>query len=93
MDGISFHDPGLISNTEGFFAHSDNSHAINAAKEGYPAIPDIPVLDEDWKIKLDLMQGARPQKISFRDAGCTELPSDTIRPYVNVLNTGPAYLK
>jgi len=93
MDGISFHYPGLISNTEGYFAPSDSSPAIDAALEGYPAIPDIPVLDEDWKIRLDLMQGARPWKISLRDAGCSEFPGDTIRPYVDALNTGPAYLK
>ena len=93
MDGISLHDLRLISNPEGFFTPSDSSPAIDAAKEGYPAIPDIPVLDEDWMIRLDLMQGARPREISLRDAGCTEFPSDMIRPYVDVLNTGPAYLK
>jgi len=84
LEGISLDDPGLISNPEGFFAPSDGSPAIDAAKEGYPTIPDIPVLDEDWNIMLDLMQGARPQEISIRDAGCTEFPCDTIRPYVDV---------
>jgi hypothetical protein len=93
QEGILLDDPGLISNLEGYFAPSDSSPAIDAAKEGYPTLPDIPVLDEDWNIMLDLMQGARPQEISLRDAGCTEFPSDTIRPYVDLLNTGPAYLK
>ncbi|MCK5464330.1 MAG: hypothetical protein KAI95_14980, partial [Bacteroidales bacterium] len=41
LEGISLDDPGLISNPEGFFAPSDGSPAIDAAKEGYPTIPDI----------------------------------------------------
>ena len=93
LEGISLIDPGLISNPEGFYAPRDSSPAINAAKEGYPSIPDIPVLDEDWNIMLDLMQGARPPEIPLRDAGCTEFPGNTIKPYVDVLNTGPAYLE
>lgn len=92
QEGISLENPGLISDPEGFYSPSENSAVINAAKKGYPILPDIPVLDEDWNIGLDLMQGARPQEISLRDVGCSEFPSDTVRPYVNLLNTGPEYL-
>ena len=54
-------------------------------------ILDIPSLDDDPQLQLDIMKQNRPEKMT---AGCYE-PSGSVvlRPYATTENTGPVYLK
>lgn len=57
-----------------------------------PAILDIPELDDDPKLNLDIAKNKRPA--SKKTAGCYEVSgkSQPIKQYVNASNTGPEYL-
>lgn len=91
--GIVDVDPKLVENGEGYVGLSSDSPAIDAAQEGYPAIPIYTGLEFDNEIALDLMKQQRPAAITDKDLGCSEYPHDMlIRPHATEDNTGPSYL-
>jgi hypothetical protein len=56
-------------------------------------ILDIPVLDDDPKIRLDIMQQKRPANLTKKSIGCTEYSGKIkVKPYVTAENTRPGYL-
>ncbi len=91
--GLTEEDPLLTQNSLGFFVLDAASPAIDAAQDGFKALPQFEGMDAiDTALELDIMQQTRPTDIAMRDIGCTEYPSiDTLQPYATEDNTGPHY--
>ncbi len=54
---------------------------------------NIPELDDDKQIKLDIMGNMRPVSESKKDQGCFQAEGKIqLHPYAGATNTGPAYL-
>jgi len=93
VTGLSNTDPNLLENMEGFFQPASDSPVIEAADDGYPAVPLYPGMDYDNEILLDLMQEQRPMSITNRAIGASEFSSTVnVQPYATEMNTGPSYL-
>ncbi|NNF35781.1 MAG: hypothetical protein HKN68_16855, partial [Saprospiraceae bacterium] len=91
--GIVEADPLLLINDEGYYELSESSPAINAAKGGYPSLPEFMGVEYDHMIDLDLMQQSRPDNVNLKDIGCSEFPNEkVVQPFAHPNNTGPEYL-
>jgi hypothetical protein len=81
----------MVKNSEGFF---QSKKKISVAKEiSLIQILDIPELNDDPQIALDIAGNKRSSKT--KSAGCFE-PSgkaNAVKPYATVQNTGPEYLQ
>lgn len=92
-DGIMQIDPELSLNSEGFYYLTASSPAIDQGAKVPIAVYDVPVLEDDPHITLDLMQVSRPESDELKDIGCSEYnASKPVKPYVDARNTGPSYL-
>lgn len=91
--GISYTDPMLFENAEGFFQPQVNSPLIAEADSGYLAVPLYPGMDYDNELSLDLMKESRPVSITNRAIGASEFSSTVdVQPHATEMNTGPSYL-
>ena len=91
--GMANVNPQLVLNANNFFGLSSNSPAIDAASASYPAIPDLPNLDDDFSLLLDISRQARPASVTFKDVGCDEFTTGSAlnRPLA-LSDVGPSYL-
>lgn len=84
----------LKLNTGGYYSLFENSPAINAAKDNYPAIDINPISNNDPKISLDIEGQPRPADKLQKDVGADEF---TTAPILNaplkLTQTGPTYLQ
>lgn len=81
----------IEKNEAGFFQPAKK---ISGEKENFSLqIPDIPELDDDPQIALDIAGNKRTAKI--KSAGCFEPGKNpaAVKPYATARNTGPGYLQ
>jgi hypothetical protein len=92
-DGITFINPVLSENDEGYFETTSLSPAIDAAQPGYKTLPVFEGMDVvDSEVLFDIMMEARPEEIELKDVGCSERPHEVpVKPFANEANTGPGY--
>jgi len=91
--GLSYIDPMLYENIEGFFQPEATSPVLATSSEAYPAVPLYPGMDYDSEISLDIMKETRPDSIADRAIGASEYSATTsVQPHANEMNTGPSYL-
>jgi hypothetical protein len=94
LEGLSDLNPELELNSEGFYQLAQTSPAIDASQQGFPPISEIPDLDIDHEILLDIMKQDRPTDITLKDVGCNEFSDQlTVQPHATSDNTGPTYLQ
>lgn len=89
--GITFDNPGLVLNSEGFYQVTETSPVVNTAVENevFP-FPLIDGLAYDNTIDLDLLTNDRD---SLKDVGAQEFSATAkVAPHVSEDNTGPSYL-
>ncbi|HCY41907.1 MAG TPA: hypothetical protein DHV48_11220 [Prolixibacteraceae bacterium] len=80
-------------NDLGFLHPGKKSEALNSTINIRQQILDIPVLDDDPEIRLDIMQQIRPANLTQKNLGCSEYSRKIkVKPYVTAKNTGPGYL-
>lgn len=92
--GLDDVDPKLSANSGGYVQPDSDSPAIDAADDGYPAIPLYSGLDYDNEVLLDLMKQSRPAAIADKDIGASEFSSSImVQPHATEQNTGPTYLQ
>lgn len=86
-------DVGLAPNLNGFQGLVAGSPAIDAANSSYPAVYDIPGINDDPTLALDVEGQPRPQDRRLKDVGSDEWTegSSTNRP-LTVTDAGPSYL-
>ena len=91
--GLANVDPKLVLNTDGYYGLSSTSPAINAASTNYPPLIDIPGMDDDPALLLDISGQARPAAASLKDVGCDEYTTGATsnRP-LTLRDVGPSYL-
>jgi hypothetical protein len=83
----------LEKNDLGFFQPGRKSKALYSTVNIQQQILDIPVLDDDPEIRLDIIQQKRPANLTKRSIGCAEYSGKIkVKPYVTAENTGPGYL-
>ena len=83
----------LERNDLGFMQPGRKSKALHSTVNIPQQILDIPVLDDDPEIGLDIMQQKRPANLTTRSLGCAEYSGKIkVKPYVINENTGPGYL-
>lgn len=91
LSGFFITNTSVQTNSEGFIQPQKR---ISEKKENAPiSILDIPELNDDPQIELDIAGNKRPAKT--KSAGCFE-PSgkaNTLKPYATAINTGPGYLQ
>ena len=88
--GITRTDPKLVINADGYFGLSSNSPAINAGDPNYPAVLDIPDIDDDPQIRYD---GSTQLRNSRKDIGSDEyVNSVRINRPLSLSDVGPVYL-
>jgi hypothetical protein len=91
--GISNTNPLLSSNSDGYQGLSSSSPAINAANASYPAILDIPVIDDDPTLAYDISGQSRPSTLTLKDVGCDEYsPTNGPNHPLILTEVGPSYL-
>ena len=91
--GMTNTDPLLISNGDGYFGLSASSPAIDAASSSYPAILNIPVIDDDPNTFFDISGQERPSTLTSKDVGCDEYITGSTTNHPLVLSeVGPSYL-
>jgi len=89
--GITFANPGLVLNNEGFYQVTEISPVVNSAVENdvFP-FPLIDGLAYDNTIALDLLTNDRD---GLKDVGAQEFSATAkVAPHVTENNTGPNYL-
>ncbi|MFZ4105955.1 chondroitinase-B domain-containing protein [Flavobacterium sp.] len=90
--GMTNTNPFLVLNSEGYRGLSSNS-PLNNANASYPAILDIPVLDDDPNLLFDISGQARPSTVTLKDVGCDEYTNGTTTNHPLTLSeVGPSYL-
>jgi hypothetical protein len=91
--GMTNADPKLVINPDGYYGLSAGSPAIDAASASYPAIPDIPGINDDPSLLTDISGQSRPANLSLKDVGCDEFTTGPVtnRPLA-LSNVGPSYL-
>lgn len=91
--GLTNTDPKLVLNPDGYWGLASNSPAINAASAAYPATLDIPGLDDDPNLLLDVSGQARPATVTLKDVGCDEFTNGpTSNRPLTLADVGPSYL-
>lgn len=87
-------DVGLAPNTQGFLGLAPGSPAIDAASSSYPAAYDIPGINDDPSLALDVEGQQRPSLANLKDVGADELSGATTtnRPFA-LVDVGPSYLR
>ena len=91
--GMTNVNPLLTINSSGFYAISYGSPAINAAVTGYPAILDIPVVNDDPNLALDIQGQSRPSSTTLKDVGSDEFKTGSVINHpLQLCETGPFYL-
>ncbi|NND08897.1 MAG: sulfatase-like hydrolase/transferase [Saprospiraceae bacterium] len=87
-DGCNTIDFNMKSSTKGAYLLAENSkYKFNPDKS--LQLLDIPELDDDPDIRLDIMQNKRSN--GGRIPGCTGLHTSAVTPYASDINTGPRY--
>ena len=90
--GMTSTNPFLTLNSEGYRGLSANS-PVNNANASYPAILDIPILDDDSTLLFDVSGQARPASVTLKDVGCDEFTTGTTTNHPLALSeVGPSYL-
>ena len=90
--GMTSTNPFLTLNSEGYRGLSTNS-PVNNANASYPAILDIPILDDDPTLLFDVSGQARPASVTLKDVGCDEFTTGTTTNHPLALSeVGPSYL-
>lgn len=90
--GMTSTNPFLTLNSEGYRGLSANS-PVNNANASYPAILDIPILDDDSTLLFDVSGQARPATVTLKDVGCDEFTTGTTTNHPLALSeVGPSYL-
>ncbi len=91
--GMANTNPVLALNSDGYFGLTATSPAINASSSAYPAIYNIPSVDDDNTLSFDISGQARPTLATQKDVGCDEFTTGNItnRP-LTLLDLGPCYL-
>ncbi len=90
--GITFADPKLALNSDGYYDLTALSPAIGAASNNYPAILNIPGIDT---LLLDIKGISRPVSRLLKDVGCEQFSASgviTNKP-LKLSDVGPSYLK
>ena len=83
----------LQKNEHGFLQPGKKSKALHSTVNIQQQILDIPDLDDDPEIRLDIMQQIRPTNLTKQSIGCAEYSGKIkVKPYVTAENTGPDYL-
>ena len=91
--GLTSADPKLVLSTDGYYGLSSTSPAIDAASTNYLPIIDIPGVDDDPALLLDLSGQPRPATIALKDVGCDEYTNGmTLNRPLTLSDVGPSYL-
>ena len=91
--GMTNVNPQLSVNTSGYYALTSGSPAINAAAAGYPSILDIPNVNDDPSVALDIHGQSRPATVTSKDVGCDEYKISPITNHpLQLCDVGPFYL-
>ena len=92
--GMSRADVKLTKNEEGYFSLSDSSVATSNAATDFPPILNIPNIDIDASLLLDISGQKRPTAGNLKDVGCDEFGGGPIinKP-LKRQDVGPIYLK
>jgi hypothetical protein len=79
-------------NSKGLHQPEDSGELQKHYSSDFPELLNVPTLDDDPSIELDVMQQSRKKNAS-QFVGCF-IPSEKIemKPYATLENTGPAYL-
>lgn len=86
-------DLGLVQNSDGYIGLSSSSPAIDASSDSYPAILDIPYVDDDPALLLDASGQARPEARTLKDVGSDEFATGaTVTRPLKLSDVGPSYL-
>ena len=92
--GMTNSDPLMALNTNGFFSLTGTSPCIAAGSTGYPSIIDIPVVNNDPNVLLDIEGQARPSALNLKDVGCDQYATTpTNNKPLKLADVGPTYLK
>lgn len=87
-------DVGLVPNAHGFQGLVAGSPAIDAASSNYPAVYDIPVINDDPTLALDVEGQSRPLGRTQKDVGADELSdAATTNQPLTLNDVGPSYLR
>ncbi len=91
--GMQNTNPQLILNANSYYGLSATSPAIDNSSAAYPTLLDIPDIDDDPSILLDIEGQLRPTSRNIKDIGCDEFSNamSTKRPLV-LCDVGPSYL-
>jgi hypothetical protein len=90
--GMTNTDPKLALNSENYYGLSPLS-PINNSSSSYPAVLDIPNIDDDPSLSLDISGQSRPLTKTEKDAGCDEFTTGSTTNHPLVLSeVGPSYL-
>ncbi len=91
--GMTYADPKLVVNPDGYYGLSSSSPAIDASSANYPPVLDIDGIDDDPAVLLDISGQTRPAARILKDAGCDEFATDAItRRPLTLSDVGPSYL-
>jgi hypothetical protein len=91
--GMANVNPQLVLNSDNYFGLNSNSPAIDSASASYPAIPDVPLVDDDFSLLLDISRQARPANVTLKDVGCDEFTAGaTLNRPLALSDVGPSYL-
>ena len=92
--GMSRADVKLTKNEEGYFSLPDSSAATSNAATDFPPILNIPNIDIDASLLLDISGQKRPTAGNLKDVGCDEFGGGPIinKP-LKRQDVGPIYLK
>lgn len=91
--GMTNADPRLELNRDGYYGLSSASPAIDAASASYPAILDVPNIDDDPLVRLDASGQSRPETPTAKDVGSDEYATaGTASRPLRLSDVGPSYL-
>ncbi len=95
QSGMTYADPKLTLNADGYYGLSGTSPAIDAAVSDYPAIPDIANINDDPALSLDIRGLPRPANAILKDVGCEEFNASgtTVNRPLKLTDVGPSYLQ
>jgi len=90
--GMTNTNPFLALNANGYYGLTASS-PVNNSNASYPAILDIPNLNDDPGLLFDIAGRTRPTTVTLKDVGCEEYTTGTVsnRP-LSLADVGPSYL-